>query len=289
MTNNKTIFVTGGTGNQGGAVARNLALQGFTVKVLTRNTASAKAQNLKKLNIQLVKGDLNNADTYREHLKDVYGIFTVQTFEDGIEKEIKQGISLATLAKEFDVMHFLYSSVAYAHLNTGVPHFDSKFEIENHIRQLGVHFTIVRPTSLYENFLIPQVKKGILKGKLTQPINRDTIQQFIAAEDIGKACVKIFQNRDMYLGRTIHLAAEQLSTQEVAEIFSNVLGKKIEYKKLPVLITRLFLGNNLYKMFKWINEKSSSSIEDVELTRKEFPDLLDLKCWIEKNFKSTNL
>ncbi|MEP6627357.1 MAG: NmrA family NAD(P)-binding protein, partial [Ginsengibacter sp.] len=64
MTNDKIILVTGGTGNQGGAVARNLVRQGFTVKVLTRNTNSSKAQILKKLNIELVKGDLNNADSY---------------------------------------------------------------------------------------------------------------------------------------------------------------------------------------------------------------------------------
>jgi len=72
MTNNKTIFVTGGTGNQGGAVARNLTQQGFIVKVLTRNPNSIKSENLKKMNIEVIKGDLNNADTYREYLKNVY-------------------------------------------------------------------------------------------------------------------------------------------------------------------------------------------------------------------------
>ncbi len=286
MTNNKTIFVTGGTGNQGGAVARNLVQQGFTVKVLTRNTNSSKAQILKKLNIELIKGDLNNAESFRQHLKDLYGIFSVQSFEDGVEKEINQGITLATLGKEFNVKHFLYSSAFGANLNTAVPHIDSKFKIENHIKQTGLPFTIIRPTSLYENFLIPQVKKGIRKGKLIQPINRDTVQQYIAAEDIGKAAAKIFQNSDTWLGKTIPLATEQLSTQEVADTFSNVLNKKIVYQKLPVLITRLFLGNGLYKMFKWMNEKSVFSMEDVALTRKEFPNLISLKSWIAMNFES---
>ena len=286
MTDNKTIFVTGGTGNQGGAVARNLLQQGFTVKVLTRNINSTNAQNLKKLDIELVKGDLNNADSYREHLKDLYGVFSVQTFENGIEEEINQGIKLATVAKEVGVKHFLYSSVIGADLNTNVPHIESKFKIENHIKQISLPFTIIRPTSLYENFLIPQVRKGILKGKLVQPINRDTIQQYVASEDIGKAAAKIFQNSDLYLSKTMPLATEQLSTQEVADIFSHVLNKKIEYQKLPMLITRLFLGKNLYKMFKWINEKSSFQIEDLELTHKEFPNLVNLKSWIEMNFKS---
>ena len=286
MTNNKTIFVTGGTGNQGGAVARNLTQQGFIVKVLTRNPTSIKSENLKKINIEVVKGDLNNADTYREYLKNVFGIFSVQTFENGVEKEINQGITLATLAKEFGVKHFLYSSVFGADLNTGVAHMESKFKIENHIKQIGLPFTIIRPTSLLENFLIPQVKKGILKGKLVQAINRNTVLQYIAAEDIGKAAVKIFQESERYLGKTIPLATEQLSTQEVADKFSEVLNKKIEYKKLPVLITRLFLGKNLYKMFKWMSEISSFQKEVVDLTNKEFPNPLSLKTWIERNFQS---
>ncbi len=286
MTDNKTIFVTGGTGNQGGAVARSLLQHGFTVKVLTRNIHSTKAQNLKALGIELVKGDLNNVDSYREHLKDLHGVFSVQTFENGIEEEINQGIKLATVAKELGVKHFLYSSVVGADLNTNVPHIESKFKIENYIKQIGLPFTIIRPTSLYENFLIPQIRKGILKGKLVQPINVDTIQQYVASEDIGKAAAKIFQHSDLYLGKTIPLATEQLSTGQVAEMFSLVLNKKIEYQKLPVLITRLFLGKNLYKMFKWINEKSSFQKEDLALTRKEFTNLISLKSWIEINFKS---
>ncbi|MBC7745013.1 MAG: NmrA/HSCARG family protein [Flavobacterium sp.] len=285
MTDNKTIFVTGGTGTQGGSVARNLSQQGFIVKVLTRNTNSAKALNLKKLNIELIQGDLNNADSYREHLKDVYGIFSVQTFENGVDKEITQGITLATHGKEVGVKHFLYSSVVGANLNTGIPHFNSKLKIENHIKQIGLPFTIIRPASLYENFLIPQVKNGILKGRLVQPINRDTMQQYIAAEDIGKAAAKIFLNSDAYLGKTIPLASEQLSTWEVANVFSKVLNKQVEYKKLPALITRVFLGNGLYKMFKWMNEKSDFNRKDVELTSKEFPNLLSLESWISINFK----
>jgi uncharacterized protein YbjT (DUF2867 family) len=286
MEGKKTIFVTGGTGNQGGAVARNLSQQGFAVKVLTRNAGSSKALNLKKSNIQLVEGDLNNADTYREYLKNVYGVFSVHAIERGTGKEIKQGITLATLANEFGVKHYLYSSAFGVDLNTGVPHLDSKLKIENHIKQIGIPFTIIRPTSLYENFLIPQVKKGILKGKLVQAIKRDTVLKYISAEDIGKIGAEIFQHTDGYLGRTISLGTEKLSTQQVADTFSEVLNKKVEYKRLPTLITRLFLGNSLYKMFKWLDENEPFLKEDKNSTLEEFPGLLSLKTWIGMNFKS---
>ena len=286
MANNKTIFVTGGTGRQGGAVAKYLLEQGFTVKALTRNLNSIKAQSLKKLNIQLVKGDLNDLDSYKQYLINVYGVFSVQTFENGVEKEINQGITLATSAKEVGASHFLYSSVFGANLNSGVSHIESKLKIENHIKKIGLPYTIIRPTSLFENFLIPQVKKGILKGELVQPINRHTIQQYIAVDDIGRAVAKIFSNSDMYFGRTIPLASEQLSTDKVAEVFSNALNKNMKYKKLPAIITRIFLGKNLYRMFKWMDEKSSFQLEDVDETKKEFPNMLSFENWIVINFQS---
>jgi len=282
----KTIFVTGATGNQGGAVAASLIKKGFKIKVLTRNVASAKAQKFQKLNVELIKGDLNDLNTYRNHLKDVDGIFSVQTFENGIEKEIKQGIDLANLAKEYGVNHFLYSSVAGADLNTGIPHFDSKYKIENYIKQLGLPYTIMRPNSLFENFLIPQVRSRILKGKLASPINKNKTQQFISAVDIGEISADIFLDKDRYLGKTITIGSEEMDIQQVAAIFSEVLGKEISYQKFPMLIARFVMGKDLYKMFKWINENDAVFIKDLELFKKENPNLLSLKQWIKVNFKN---
>jgi len=53
----KTILVTGGTGNQDGAVARNLISKEFKVKVLSRNPSSINSLQLSNLGIQLVAGD----------------------------------------------------------------------------------------------------------------------------------------------------------------------------------------------------------------------------------------
>ena len=287
MNDSKTILVTGGTGNQGGGVAKKLSAAGFKVKVLTRNTASVKAVDLQKLNIELVKGDLDDAESYRQHLKDVYGVFSVQALEKNSAKEIKQGTMLPTLAKEAGVQHFLYSSVIGANSITGIPHFDSKHTIENHIKSTGLLYTIIRPASFYENFLIPQVKSGILKGKLVQPINGETVQQYIAAADVGIVARKIFEHPEMYMHKTLPLAAEQLSTYEVAEIFSQAMNRKIVYKKLPGLIVKIFMGKNLYKMFKWVDNGNMAEKEVLQSTKESFPGLSDLKTWVQQNFKAT--
>ena len=91
MANKKLIFVTGGTGKQGGAVARELTKKGFKVKVLTRKPDATLCSELKRLGIECVKGNLDEVDTYREYVRSAYGVFSVQTFEKGTRKEIEQG------------------------------------------------------------------------------------------------------------------------------------------------------------------------------------------------------
>jgi uncharacterized protein YbjT (DUF2867 family) len=285
MQISKTIFVTGATGHQGGAVARNLIRQGFHVKALTRNVSSAGAEKLRSQNIEIIQGDLNDPKTYKEHLKGIDGIFCALTFENGIEKEISQGIGLADLAKEYHIDQFIYSSGVGTDLHTGIPHWESKFKIENHIKGLNMPYTIIRPSSFYENFLIPQVKSRLLKGKLVTPANKDKVQQFISTEDVGKIAVSVFINPGKYLRKTISIAATQMSMENVAEIFSASWNKKVTYQKLPGLITRLAMGKNLYKMFRWVNNHDAIFIKDLDASEKEFPGLLDLEQWINLYFK----
>jgi uncharacterized protein YbjT (DUF2867 family) len=285
MQNTNTIFLTGATGNQGGAVARNLIEKGFRVRFLTRNPGSARAQNLIGLGAEAVQGDLNESGSYKKKMEGVDGVFSVLPPEFGIDKEKKQGIDLANLAKEYGVRHLVYSSVVGADLHTGIPHWESKFQIENHIKQIGQPFTILRPSSLYENYLIPQVRSRLLKGKLVSPVLKNKVQQFISAHDIGKIVTLIFSNKDKYFGKTITIASEQMDLEQAAKIFSETLGKKIEYQHLPMFITRLAMGKSLYKMFKWVNENDAVFIKDLKGFKNEYPNLIGLKEWIKLYFK----
>jgi uncharacterized protein YbjT (DUF2867 family) len=62
---NKLILVTGATGNQGGAVARELLQCGFQVRALTRDAQKPKAVALKKLGAELIQGDLDDRTSIR--------------------------------------------------------------------------------------------------------------------------------------------------------------------------------------------------------------------------------
>src|SRR5579864_5395940 len=137
MTSDRTILITGVTGNQGGAVAQALQGTEFHLRGLTRKPDSERATVLARRNVELVKGDLDDEATLRHALAGAWGVFSVQnSLEAGVEREEAQGRRLATLAREAGVEHYVYTSVGSAHKRTGIPHFDNKWRIEETVREL---------------------------------------------------------------------------------------------------------------------------------------------------------
>ena len=60
MSTNEKILVTGATGQQGGAVARELLSRGYSIRAMTRNPEKEKARELAKLGAEIVRADLND-------------------------------------------------------------------------------------------------------------------------------------------------------------------------------------------------------------------------------------
>ena len=283
---NKTIFVTGGSGKVGGPVALSLINKGFNVRVLARKPSSPTIQHLKSLGAEIIEGDLNHRETFEDSLRNVDGLFCVLSYDYGVAKEIRQGFLITNLAKEHNIGHIIYSSAIGVDTNSGIPHWESKFKIENHIKELGLPYTIIRPTSFYENFLIPQVRSRILKGTLSTPIGANVVQQFNSARDLGDICANIFLNPDPYLGKTITVAAEEMDMNKVTETFGEVMGRKMKYQQLPMLLTRLFMGKGNAQMFKWVNTNDARFVKNLEAFKKEYPQMTSLKDWIKLNFNN---
>src|SRR5258708_18137454 len=86
MTNNRTILITGVTGQQGGAVAQALEGAGFHLRGLTRKPDSERAAALARLGVDVVKGDMDDEATLRRALAGAWGVFGVQNAgEAGVE------------------------------------------------------------------------------------------------------------------------------------------------------------------------------------------------------------
>ncbi len=269
---NKIVLITGATGRQGGGVIRHLLPKGWSLRALTRNPNSGAAKGLMDQGIEVVQGDLEDPSSLESAVRGVYGIYSVQDFwAVGAKREVQQGKNLADAAKKSGVEHFVFSSVGGAERNSGIDHWESKWEIEKHIRKLGLPATMIRPVAFMENYYVDQVEIGILKGKLMDPIRGDKPYQTIATDDIGAFVALAFERPKEFIGVELEIAGSELTNLEAAQVFSRVLGKTVKFRKLPMPMVRLVLGKEFYQMFRWFNEAGFKA--DIAGLRRQYPEL----------------
>ena len=285
MTNSdKTVLIAGATGRQGGAVIRHLRPKGWKLRALTRKTDSYAAQELARQGVELVQGDLEDPGSLERAARGVYGIYSVQDYwAVGARREVVQGKNLADAAKKAGVQHFVYGSVGGAERNSGIPHWESKWEIEKYIRQLGLPATILRPVSFMETYHVLEVEVGILKGKLVDPVRADKPNQTIATDDIGAFAALAFERPKDFLGLELEIAGSELTNSQTVQVFSRVMGKPIKFQKLPLPIVRLVLGKEFYLMFRWFNEAGYQA--NIPELRRRYPEvrLHTLEEWLRED------
>ncbi len=274
----RLILVSGATGQQGGAVARSLLKRGFPVRALTRSPEKPEAQALAEGGAELVRGDLENRASLDQALEGVHGVFSVQNFwESGYEREVQQGKTLADAARAAGVRHVVYSSVGSAHRETGISHFDSKWEVEEYKRQINLPYTILRPVFFMQNW--EMMREQILEnGTLAQPLDPDKPFQQINAEDIGAFAALAFENPDEWLGREVDLAGDELTMPEIAETMSQVTGRKISYYQVPWDQFREQMGKEYAVMYEWFNEVGYEA--NSLALRREYPELTTLEQYL---------
>jgi uncharacterized protein YbjT (DUF2867 family) len=236
MKSGGLIVVTGATGRQGGAVARELLAAGHKVRAMTRKPAGEAARALARLGAEVVRGDLDDAASLVRVVDGVWGVFAVQnTWEAGVEREEEQGKRIAEIAREYGVRHFVYTSVSSAHRKTGIPHFENKFRIEETVRGLGFSsHTILRPVFFMENWTSPWFKPAIDEGKLAIGIRPDSVLQMIAVADIGKYGRLAFEKHAELNGRAIDIAGDAMTMPEAAKIIGRAAGRKLEFYRVPI-------------------------------------------------------
>ena len=116
------------------------------------------------------------------------------------------------------------------------------------------------------------------------PLNRDTVQQYITMHDIGVIGAHIMQHPQDFQNNTLTIATDQMSMEQLAGLFEKELGRKMKYQKLPGLITRLAMGKELTKMFRWMDQNEFTFAEDIPALKQQFSELIDVKTWIKHNF-----
>ncbi|MFI8102731.1 NmrA/HSCARG family protein [Streptomyces sp. NPDC086023] len=278
-----TVLVLGATGRQGGAVARELLRRGWPVRALVRDPASEASQALAAAGAELVRGDLEDTASLDAALRDVYGVYSVQTFTgpDGAAGEERQGKAVADAAARAGVAHFVYGSVGGARRGSGVEHFESKGRIEAHIEELGLPATVLQPTMFLDNFqwIGPAPVDGELVLNLA--LEPDTRLQMIASSDIGVFAADVFADPQGHLGRTIEIAGDELTGPEMADAFAKAAGVPVRFQQQPIEQLRSFSAE-MATMFDWFNKEGYRA--DLPALRARHSDLITLETWAARNW-----
>jgi uncharacterized protein YbjT (DUF2867 family) len=272
MADRLSVLVRGATGQQGGAVARVLLERGHGVRAFVRRPDSPEAKELERLGAELAEGDFEEPSTIEEAARGMGAAFVVATpFEAGTETEVRHGIAAADAAKAAGVGHLIYSSVASADQDTGIPHFDSKRKVEEHIEGLGVPYTTVAPVYFMENLLAPWTLPQLKEGRFPMALPSSRPLQQVAISDIAAFTAVVLENREEFVDRRVDIASDELSGERVAEVLTRVTGREIHYVELPLGQVRQAMGEDGAGMFEWFDQVGYSA--DIDALRREHPEV----------------
>ena len=276
------ILVTGATGTQGNAVARALLARGRQVRALTRDPAKQAARQLAAIGAELATGDFTDAATLRRAATGTSAVFAMGTpFEAGAQAETQQAITLLDAAAEAGTGQLVYSSVASALDNTGIPHFESKAEVERHLATLPLPWTVIAPVAFLENMHAPWSAPALAQGVYSSVLPGDVVSQQVAIADLADFAAVVISDRHRFAGRRIELASLQVTGEDVAVALSRQLGHPVHYQQAP----QEGMDDDLLKMSAFLRESGYSV--DTPALHTEYPQIgwHGLEDWIaEQNW-----
>ncbi len=276
----KAVIVAGATGSQGGAVARRLLARGHKVRALTRKADKPAAVELAAAGAQIVEADLMRPETLTDVFEDAGAVFSVQDFlEAGVEAEVEMGLNFTAAIGRSNVEHVIYSGASTLDRNTGVAHLDSKWQVEQAVRQLGKAFTIFRPAAFMDNW--GWERERIVNDRIISlPLRADTPYRQVAVSDIAAMAVIALEQPQMWAGRIAPLAGEVSTPLQIAMTFSRVLGKPVRYVPMSWEDCLAAQGEELTDMYRAFDVFGMDG--DPVYLRRWYPDALSLEAFLLK-------
>ncbi|KAJ4295570.1 hypothetical protein N0V90_007583 [Kalmusia sp. IMI 367209] len=259
MATKKTLAVFGATGYQGGAIIshfRTLHTSPYHIRALTRNPSSAAAQKIASSGIEVIRGDLDDAESLTLALAGVSAVFLVTDFfscaDPGAEREKAQAKRvLDILSSSPTLEHLIFSSLpsvrdASGGKYTNVVHFDGKAEVvgwlERTHKDLWAKTTVLwvgTYMQLWKQFRdVFAPAKTVVGGKEVW-VHRTTFEAgtklpLTDVRDVGKTARAILETgAGLMGGKTVSLvAAEKVSVGEQLDIWGRFVGRETSFQRL---------------------------------------------------------
>jgi uncharacterized protein YbjT (DUF2867 family) len=266
-----TIAVTGATGAQGGATARALLAAGHHVRALTRDPASPAAEALRTFGAEVRRADFDDRATLDAALAGADALFAVTTpFGTDTAAETRQGRTLVDAAAAARLGHVVLTSAAHADRGTGIPHYESKYLVEQHLRTSGVPWTVLAPAAFMDNYTAGWTLDGLRTGTFAWPMPADRPLTLIPAVDIGAFAALALQRRDDFAGHRIDIASDELTPAGIAQTLATAAARPIVHEEVPLSYVRT-RSSDLAAMFEYFT--TTGLDVDVPALRRDHPEV----------------
>jgi uncharacterized protein YbjT (DUF2867 family) len=235
-------LVVGATGpiGLGGEICRQLRAAGEPVRALVRPTADqARVAHLTRLEVAFVEGDLKDRASLDAACQGVRVVISSATTtvsrqpDDTIEAvDLAGQIQLVEAAKAAGVAQFIYISFS-GNIDLDFPLRTAKRSVEEHLKQSGLTYTILRPSYFMEAWLSPLVGFDFPNAKATIYGQGHNKISWISLYDVARFAVACIDN-PAARNATLELGGpEALSPLEVVRIFEGVGGRPFEVAHVP--------------------------------------------------------
>ncbi len=218
-----SILITGSTGVIGTQVIANLLGKSVQIGALTRSPEKTKLPD----GVRAVKGDLADVDSVRAAMS---GVSTLFLLVPNVADELTQAMQALSIAKEAGVKGIVYLSVFKAADSVEVPHFASKYTVEQMIKTLDLPVSILRAAYFIQNDL--RQKDALLgKGLYTSQLGDKGISM-VDTRDIGEAAADEILRRErspIALARETFemVGPDAMTSKSVAAVWTEVLQRPI--------------------------------------------------------------
>jgi len=154
--------------------------------------------------------------------------------------------------------------------NTNIPHFDSKYKVEQHIASIKIPYTIVAPVYFMDNVFTPWFLPSIQEGTLKFAMPEDRPLQQVSVDNIGAFSAAMIERREKVFGQRFDIAGDELTGKETVAAISKASGRTIGYEGFDPEFMRAD-NADFAEMFSWFNKVGYSA--DIKNLRKEFPEV----------------
>jgi NAD(P)H dehydrogenase (quinone) len=224
------ILVTGAAGHFGNAAIRFLLEKGVKpgeISALVRGQQSA--EDFSKKGVNVVIGDYDNYASLVSAFQGVDKLLFVSGSDIG--KRLSQHQNVVKAAEEAGVKHIVYTSFQRKDETESSPLWivaQSHLQTEKWIKESGIDYTILK-NNLYLDFLPGFIGEKVLEtGMIYVPAQQGKVSAALRVEMAeASANILITPNHESKVYDFTN--TEALSYQEIAQVISEVTGKKINY------------------------------------------------------------